>query len=184
VMPTTPEGNRDSDSSRNHVDTYLEMEKLLATGKVRAIGVANYSVKYLSELLPRATIVPAVNQIENHPSLPQHDVSDYCKAKGILVTAYSPLGSSGSPLLKMAVVERIAAKHGSSPASVLLSYHIVRGHAVLAKSVTPSRIVANRQFTKLDNEDMLALAEISKTGPLKRHVDPNWGVDLGFPDKQ
>src|ERR1700728_2596397 len=100
-MPTTPEGNRDSDLTRNHVDTYLEMEKLLATGKVKAIGVANYSAKYLNELLPRATIVPAVNQIENHPLLPQYDVSDYCKAKGILITAYSPLGSSGSPLLKM-----------------------------------------------------------------------------------
>ena len=111
-MPTTLEGNRDSDLTRNHVDTYLDMEKLLVTGKVKAIGVANYSVKYLDKLLPRATIVPAVNQIENHPLLPQHDVSDYCKKNGILITAYSPLGSSGSPLLKMPVVERIAAKHG------------------------------------------------------------------------
>lgn len=55
---------------------------------------------------------------------------------------------------------------------------------MLAKSLTPLRIEANRQFTELDDEDMLALAEMSNTGPLKRHVDPNWGVDLGFLDKQ
>jgi diketogulonate reductase-like aldo/keto reductase len=123
LFPTTPDGNRDVDFSRHHVDTYLDMEKLILTGKVRAIGVANYSVRYLEELLARASIVPAVNQIENHPLLPQDDVSDFCKARGIHITAYSPLGSSGSPLLGLPVVEQIATKHGVSPASVLLSYH-------------------------------------------------------------
>lgn len=123
LFPTTPDGSRDVDFSRNHVDTYLEMEKLLQTGKVKAIGVANYSVVYLKELLARASVIPAVNQIENHPLLPQDDVSEFCKEKGIHITAYSPLGSTGSPLLSLPVVEQIASKHGVSPASVLLSYH-------------------------------------------------------------
>ncbi|KAH8777982.1 NADP-dependent oxidoreductase domain-containing protein [Hyaloscypha finlandica] len=184
LFPTTPGGSRDVDFSRNHVDTYLDMEKLVHTGKVKAIGVANYSVVYLEELLTRASIVPAANQIENHPLLPQDDVSDFCKAKGIHITAYSPLGSTGSPLLTLPVVVQIATKHGVSPANILLSYHIERGHSVLAKSVTPARIKANHQITKLDRDDMDALARVSSGGNLKRHGNPPWKVNLGFPDQQ
>ncbi len=99
------------------------MEKLVATGKVKAIGVANYSVKYLEELLSEATIVPAVNQIENHPSLPQQEIVNFCKAKGIHITAYSPLGSSGSPMMKEKPILEVAERRGITPASVLLSYH-------------------------------------------------------------
>jgi diketogulonate reductase-like aldo/keto reductase len=76
------------------------MEKLLSTGKVKAIGMCNYSVRYLEELLPHATVMPAGNQIENHPSLPQQEIVDFCKEKGIHITAYNPLGSTGSPLMK------------------------------------------------------------------------------------
>jgi glycerol 2-dehydrogenase (NADP+) len=67
--------------------------------------------------------VPAVNQIENHPQLPQQELVDFCASKGIHVTAYSPLGSTGSPLMSLPVVKEIAAKHGVSEGSVLLSYH-------------------------------------------------------------
>jgi glycerol 2-dehydrogenase (NADP+) len=139
LFPVTTDGSRDVDFDRHHVDTYLDMEKLLATGKVKAIGVANYSVKYLEELLARAFVVPAVNQIENHPLLPQQDVSDFCKAKGIHITAYSPLGSTGSPLLRLPAVEQIAAKHGVSPASVLLSYHGMYQFTNLTFSLTEGR---------------------------------------------
>lgn len=99
------------------------MEKLLKTGKVRAIGVANYSLRYLEQLLPHATTVPAVNQIENHPSLPQQEIVDFCKEKGIHVTAYSPLGSTGSPLATAEPVVEVAKKHNVTPVSVLLSLH-------------------------------------------------------------
>ena len=99
------------------------MEDLLTTGKTRAIGVCNYSVRYLEELMSEATIAPAVNQIENHPYLPQNDIVDYCKAREIHVTSYSPLGSTGSPLGLDPSVMRIAEKHGVSFSTVLLSYH-------------------------------------------------------------
>ena len=99
------------------------MEKLVATGKVKAIGVANYSKHYLELLLPHAKIVPAVNQIENHPSLPQQEVVDFCHEKGIHVTAYSPLGSTGAALMKEPAVIEVAEKKGVTPAAVLLSYH-------------------------------------------------------------
>lgn len=99
------------------------MEKLVGTGKVRAIGVSNYSVQYLEELLPQATVIPAVNQIENHPSLPQQEIVDFCKSKGIHITAYSPLGSTGSPLFTAKPIVEVAEKRGVSPATVLLSWH-------------------------------------------------------------
>jgi glycerol 2-dehydrogenase (NADP+) len=99
------------------------MEKLMETGKVRAIGVCNLSVPYLEELLPNTTIVPAVNQIENHPLLPQQEIVDYCKEKKIHVTAYSPFGSTGGPLMQDDDVVTIAKKHSVSAGTVLLSYH-------------------------------------------------------------
>jgi diketogulonate reductase-like aldo/keto reductase len=102
--------------------TYKEMEKL-PSEKVKAIGVANYSVQFLEELLPQTTVVPAVNQIENHPLLPQEEIVDFCREHGIHITAYSPFGSTGSPLMQDEAVVRIAKEIGATPASVLLSYH-------------------------------------------------------------
>lgn len=125
LFPKLANGKRDIDFSRHHVDTYLEMEQLLAdnTSKVKGIGVANYSKKYLEELLPRISVKPAINQIENHPFLPQTEIVQLCQAEGIHVTAYSPLGSAGSPLLADSRVTDIAKKRGVSPAAILLSYH-------------------------------------------------------------
>ena len=70
------------------------MEKLLDAGKVRAIGVSNFTINRLDELLSKTTIVPAVNQIEVHPYLQQPSLFDYCKSKNILIEAYSPLGNN------------------------------------------------------------------------------------------
>lgn len=123
LIPRHKDGSRDLDTSWSHLQTWSELEKLPATGKVRAIGVSNYSVKYLKELLPNAKIVPAINQIENHPYLPQQDIVDFCKSKGIHISAYSPLGSTKSPLMDQEGVTKIAEKRGVSPGCVLLSYH-------------------------------------------------------------
>jgi len=183
LFPKHPDGSRDLVASRSHIDTWKDMEKLLATGKTKAIGVCNYSKKYLEALLPHASVVPAVNQIENHPYLPQQEIVDFCKEKGIRVTAYSPLGSSGSPLQKAEVVVKIAEKKGVSPAAVLLSYHVARGSSVLAKSVTPSRIEGNKTIVKLDSSDMEALENFSKENGVNRFVYPEFGVNFGFPDK-
>jgi glycerol 2-dehydrogenase (NADP+) len=122
-FPKLPDGSRDLDHSWTHIQTWLEMEKLVQTGKVKAIGVSNYSKRYLEELLPHCSIIPAVNQIENHPSLPQQEIVDFCKEKGILITAYSPLGSTGSPMFKAEPIIKVAKRKGAAPAAVLLSYH-------------------------------------------------------------
>ncbi|PQE31561.1 putative aldehyde reductase protein [Rutstroemia sp. NJR-2017a WRK4] len=186
-FPKHPDGSRDLMTDWSHTQTWGELEKVLKTGKTKAIGVSNYSVKFLEELLSKATVTPAVNQIENHPSLPQQEIYDFCKEKGILITAYSPLGSTGSPLFTAEPVVKVAEKRGVPPASVLLGYHVARGSAVLAKSTNPERIKANLNVAKLDEEDMKVLNEYSqdlqKNGKLIRYVYPAFGVDLGFPDK-
>jgi glycerol 2-dehydrogenase (NADP+) len=122
-FPKLPDGRRDLDKNWSYIQTWKQMEKLLATGKTKAIGVANFSKKFLEELLPQVDVVPAINQIENHPYLPQQEIVDFCKQKGIRITAYSPLGSSGSPLMKEETVVKIAKEKGVGPGNVLLSYH-------------------------------------------------------------
>jgi len=122
-FPKLPDGSRDLDKSWSYIQTWKEMEKLLDTGKVKAIGVANFSKKYIEDLLPEAKVVPAVNQIENHPYLPGQEIRDICKEKGIHITAYSPLGSTGSPLFEEEGVQEVAKKHNVKPGTVLLSYH-------------------------------------------------------------
>ncbi|CAJ2651430.1 unnamed protein product [Trifolium pratense] len=124
LAPKLPDGSYDIEKDWTHVQTWKSMEKLVKTNKVKAIGVSNYSKLYLEELLPQAEIIPAVNQIENHPSLPQQDVVDYCKEKGIHITAYSPLGSTGTPLMKEPIIVELAEKKKVTPASILLSYHL------------------------------------------------------------
>ncbi|KAF2024426.1 Aldo/keto reductase [Setomelanomma holmii] len=185
LFPKLEDGSRDIDHSITHIQTWQNLEKLIQAhpDKVKAIGVANYSVKYMEKLLAQATITPAVNQIENHPLLPQQEVVDLCKSKGIHITAYSPLGSTGSPLFKDEGVLEVAKKHNVGPAAVLLSYHLARNSSVLAKSVTPSRIDENRKLIQLDASDMEKLEAIHKTKGITRYVYPPFGVNAGFPDK-
>ncbi|KAJ6032157.1 hypothetical protein N7540_002889 [Penicillium herquei] len=189
LFPKLPDGSRDIDHSHSHITTWKSMEKLIGTGKARAIGVSNYSVEYLEKLLAEAEITPAANQIENHPSLPQQEIVDFCNQKGIHITAYSPLGSTGSPLFTAEPIVAVAEKRGVTPASVLLSWHVARGSSVLAKSVTPARIEANRKdLIKLDAEDMAIIKKYSDslaaTNSFERYVFPAFGVTFGFPDKQ
>ncbi|KAL4818842.1 NADP-dependent oxidoreductase domain-containing protein [Aspergillus spinulosporus] len=189
LFPKLPDGSRDLVREHSHVTTWKGMEELITNNpdKVKAIGVSNYSKRYLEELLPQVKIVPAVNQIENHPALPQQEIVDLCKEKGILITAYSPLGSTGSPLFKAEAIVAVAERRGVTPASVLLSWHLARGSSVLAKSVTPSRIEENRKLVKLEPEDVDLIgkysAELAATNGFQRYVYPPFGVDFGFPDK-
>ncbi|KAJ4355894.1 uncharacterized protein N0V89_003919 [Didymosphaeria variabile] len=185
LFPKLEDGSRDIDHSITHIDTWKNLESLIKSrpDKVKAIGVANYSVKYLEKLLAQSTITPAANQIENHPLLPQQEVVDFCKEKGIHITAYSPLGSTGSPLFKDEGVLEVAKKHNVGPGTVLLSYHLARGSSVLAKSVTPSRIDENRNLIQLSASDLDALEAVHKKNGVQRFVYPPFGVNAGFPDK-
>ncbi|KAI1502085.1 NADP-dependent oxidoreductase domain-containing protein [Biscogniauxia marginata] len=188
-FPKLPDGSRDILWDHDHAATWRDMEALLAdgSGRVRGIGVCNYSVPYLEQLLKHAKVPPAINQIENSPALPQQEVVDLCRQKGIHIVAYSPLGSTGGPLLKSEAVAKVAERKGVSPSTVLLSYHVARGSTVLAKSVTESRIKANLEIVDLDAEDLKILndysAALAKEGKFQRFVYPPFLINFGFPDQ-
>ncbi|TDL25187.1 Aldo keto reductase [Rickenella mellea] len=174
------------DRSIDWIDTWKEMEKVYKDhpDKVKAIGVSNFSVEYLEKLLAVATVVPAVNQIELHPSCVQQDVVDLCESKGIVVTAYSPLGSDGSPLLTNPVVKKIADKHGVHPANILVSLQANKKNVtVLPKSVNPERIRSNKKLIDLDDSEIAELHKIDETDHF-RACHPNWTGwgGLGFKD--
>ncbi|KAH7906995.1 NADP-dependent oxidoreductase domain-containing protein [Hygrophoropsis aurantiaca] len=175
-----------ADKEYDWLDTWKAMEDIyLAHGdKVKAIGVSNFSVEYLERLLKVARVVPAVNQIELHPSCPQDDVVEFCLKKGIILTAYSPLGSDNSPLLKNPVVNKIAEKYSVQPANILISLHANKpGHTVLPKSVTNARILNNAKIVDLTEEELTQLHKIDETHHF-RACHPAWTGwgGLGFPD--
>ncbi|EIM89119.1 Aldo/keto reductase [Stereum hirsutum FP-91666 SS1] len=175
-----------ADRTINWIDTWKEMEKIYKAHpeKVKAIGVSNVSPAFLELLLKEATVIPAVNQIERHPSCLQTDVLEACKKNGIVVTAYSPLGSDNSPLHENAVIKKIADKYSVTPANVLISFQANTPNVnVLAKSVTPARIEANLKVIDLTEEEMKELEAIDKAHHF-RVCAPDWTGwgSLGFVD--
>ncbi|VUC28220.1 unnamed protein product [Clonostachys rosea] len=182
LFPVNPDGSRSVDRSWDQSETWRQMEEVYKSGKVKAIGVANWSIPYLEELRKTWKIVPAVNQVELHPFLPQHKLAEYCAKHGILLEAYSPLGSAGAPLMSDGDIQEIAKKNNVSPATVLISYHVNKGVVVLPKSVHEKRIVSNKEVVELSQEDLDLLDGLAAKGKAKRINTPLFGWDLGFDD--
>ncbi|KAL3484162.1 NADP-dependent oxidoreductase domain-containing protein [Aspergillus germanicus] len=182
LLPVNPDGTRSVDRSWDQSETWRQMEEVYRAGKVKAIGVANWSIPYLEELRKKWTVVPAVNQVELHPFLPQHALKKWCDEHGILLEAYSPLGSQGAPLASDLAIQEIAKKNNVSPATILVSYHINRGVVVLPKSVNEDRILSNSQVIALSREEMDVLNGLAAQGKAKRINTPLFGWDLGFDD--
>jgi diketogulonate reductase-like aldo/keto reductase len=133
------------------------MERVLADGKARAIGVSNYTVGHLEELLARANEPPAVNQVELHPFLTQPELRRFCAAHGIAVEAYAPLVKARR--MDHPVLRRIAERHRRTPAQVLVRWALEHGLVVIPKSVRPERIRENADVFgfALDAQDVAAL---------------------------
>ena len=170
------------------------MEKLLDTGKVRRIGVSNFSPHQLHQLLEQTTIKPAVHQLELHPYLQQADFVQWHKDNGIQVTAYSPLANLnptyGSPgkskdappsLLANKDVTEIAKARGCTNAQVALAWGMGRGTSVIPKSQHADRIKENFASVncRLEKEDYIMIEKLGKKY-LKRFNNPSesWGVPL------
>ncbi|KAG8967452.1 hypothetical protein FRC05_002047 [Tulasnella sp. 425] len=169
------------DESPTFVETWKEMEKLLETGKVKSIGVSNFSVKTFDVLLPHVKIVPVVNQVQLHPYLPQTELLDYCTSKGIHLTAYSPLGQTNSPLFTDDTIVRIAEKYGISTGQVLLSWGVQRGTSVVPKSEKEERLRSNLKLVKFDSEDFEAINAIHKQPGKNKNVAFHMGYVDGKP---
>lgn len=154
--------------------TWRALEREVDAGRVRALGISNATPKKLERLIADARIPPAVNQVELHPYLQQTAMVEWCRAHGIVVTAYSPLGSPDRPArliseddpvpLANEVIVRIAAAHGVTPAQVLIRWAIQRGTVVIPKSVTPSRIRDNFAVwtLTLSEDEMRDIAAIDR----------------------
>lgn len=126
------------------VDTYLELEKIYATGKAKAIGVSNFHEHHLDEIKKVWSVVPAVNQIELHPELTQKPIlKRFTEEEGIILTSWSPLGAAKNGLLEDPVLVEIGKKYGKTPAQVILRWNIDLGIITIPKSETPSRIAQN-----------------------------------------
>lgn len=132
------------------IGAYRALEKLLADGLVRAIGVSNFMPDHLARLLEATSVVPAVNQIEVHPYFRQSEVLSVDAEHGILSQAWSPIGgitfyrdASHGSTLEDATIKEIAAAQGKTPAQVMLRWHLQQGRQAIPKSVTPSRIAEN-----------------------------------------
>lgn len=154
------------------VAAYRALEKLLADGRVRSIGVSNFMPDHLRRLMAETEVVPAVNQIEVHPYFRQSDLLAFDTEHGILNQAWSPIGgitfyrdgSQGSTL-KDPVVGEIAQAHGRTPAQVMLRWHLQQGRQVIPKSVTPSRIAENFDVFGFElSADQLAAIDRLDTG--------------------
>ncbi|KAJ7130675.1 Aldo/keto reductase [Mycena filopes] len=187
LFPTLPDGKRDVDHAWDLKDTWKQMEDMVAKGKARTIGVSNFSQLNLDKILPTATITPAVDQLELHVYNPQHNLLAYLRSKGIHPQAYSPLGSTGSPLFQDEVVGEIAGRLGLGKADVLIGYLLAKDIITLPKSVTPARIAANvsgglAALSKLQQnpDDLAKLDGLAAGGKQKRFIMPPWPVELGF----
>ncbi|KIF78339.1 oxidoreductase [Streptomyces sp. 150FB] len=151
-----------------YAETWRALEKLLADGRTRTIGVSNFQPAHLQRLLDEGGTVPAVNQIELHPGLQQAELRDFHARNSVVTEAWSPLAHG--QLLQEDTIAAIARRHGKSPAQVVLRWHLQFGNVVIPKSVTPERIRENIdvfgfELTAGDMEALAALDRGLRTGP-------------------
>ncbi|XP_054719363.1 1,5-anhydro-D-fructose reductase-like, partial [Uloborus diversus] len=171
-------GTYQGDNTVDLVKTWKAMEELVDEGLVKSIGLSNFNSLQIQRIYEQATIKPANLQVECHAYLPQYELQDFCKKLNISFTAYGPLASPGyiefmvnigmgapkERLLDDGKLKPICAKHGKTPAQVLLRYLVQRNIAVIPKSINPERIKENIQIFdfELDDEDNSALKAMQK----------------------
>ncbi|WP_124981083.1 aldo/keto reductase [Nonlabens xiamenensis] len=173
-MPDGPQDYLTPQEAPIH-ETWEAMVELKKQGKVKHIGVSNFSTKKLDELLDKTSEIPEMNQVELHPLLQQNDLFEYCAEKGIHLTGYSPLGSGDRSegmkqedepnMLENDTIKSIAHKHQATPGQVLIAWSAHRGTAVIPKSTNEGRIKENLAASDavfFDKEDLKKLAEMDR----------------------
>ncbi|XP_058802087.1 aldo-keto reductase family 1 member A1 [Phymastichus coffea] len=170
LHPKDENGHIKIDPSTDILAVWTEMEKQVVNGLTKAIGLSNFNTKQVDRILSAAKVPVSMLQIELHLYFQQNEMIEYCKNKGIPITAYSPLGTRGlvkligktetlPNLLANKSVLQIAQKHGKTPAQIALKHIIQKGIVVIPKSTNPQRIKDNIQLFdwKLDSEDVTLL---------------------------
>jgi 2,5-diketo-D-gluconate reductase A len=160
-----------------YVDTWKALIELRKRGRVRSIGVSNFTAEGLQRLIDETGVTPAIHQIELHPYFNQRELREFGASKGILTQAWSPLGQGGA-LLEDGTVSNIAAKHQATPAQVVIAWHLAIGNVVIPKSVTESRIHENFAAldVTLDSEDIEAINGLDRTAKGEGRIGPDPAV--------
>jgi methylglyoxal/glyoxal reductase len=158
-------------------ETWKAFEELYKQGRVRAIGVCNFQVHHLEDLIASAEIKPMVNQVEFHPHLTQKELLAYCKSEGIQLEAWSPLKQG--KLLNHPVLEDIAQKYNKSVAQVILRWDLQHGVVTIPKSVKEQRIIDNANVFdfELSAEDMEKIDGLNEDSRAGSHPDT---MSVGF----
>ncbi|WP_310541889.1 aldo/keto reductase [Phenylobacterium sp.] len=140
-----------------YLDSWKAFVRLREEGRARSIGVSNFNIAHLERIIGETGMTPAANQIELHPRFQQAELRAYHAETGIITTSWSPLGQG--KLLEDPVIAGVAAKHGKTPAQVIIRWHLDLGLTVIPKSVTPARIVSNLDVFgfSLDAADLAAI---------------------------
>lgn len=157
--------------------TWKALEELYQEGKIKAIGVCNFTIEKLEELKAHSSVLPVINQIELHPVFQQKELQVYDRENNIITQPWSPLGNGNANLLNNAELKTIAEKYGKTVAQVILRWHLQEGFVVIPKSVTPSRIEENFNVFDFElTEDEMNVVRSLDTG--KRLFfdpkDPEW----------
>jgi diketogulonate reductase-like aldo/keto reductase len=155
-----------------YVESWRAMEEMLAEGKTRAIGVSNFLAEHLDRLAATSSVVPAVNQIELHPRLPQADQRADDARRGIVTESWSPLAKAGN-LLNESVLASIGDRHGRTPVQVVLRWHLQLGLIAIPKSSNVDRLRQNLDVFdfELSDDDLAQIAGL-ETGRRVSGQDP------------
>ena len=153
--PRDQNGNVLYDKGVTLLDTWRAMESLMDHGKCRAIGLSDIALSELKPIYDAARIKPAVVQVESHPYLPEAELLEFCKEKGIVFLAFAPLGHGMTPgLLEDPVISAVAARVGKTPAQVLLAWAVQRGTALLTTPKSAARARENFDIAALPQTDL------------------------------
>ncbi|WP_026552188.1 aldo/keto reductase [Arthrobacter sp. H20] len=154
-----------------YVDTFRALEQLYHDGRVRAVGVSNFQLPHLERLLAETSVIPAVNQVELHPYLQQHELRQFHDTHGIRTQAWSPLGRGA--ILTDPVIGRIATELNRTPAQVVLRWHVQSGHLVIPKASSRDRIYSNLDVFgfELSQAHLAALQDLDRDTRFGSHPD-------------
>jgi len=162
-------------------ETWTQMEQVLRKSKCEAIGVSNFSVKTLEQLLKTAKVKPAMNQVEMHPYLAQNDLLEFCRKHNIAVVAYTPSGTD--IVRKDPVIVELAGKYSVTPTQIILAWHLSRNVVVIPKSTNEERQKDNFNLPTLEEDDIKKIDALDRGQRICNKADEN-GLVYGMSYEQ
>lgn len=158
----------------NYLDAWKALEKAHAEGKIKTIGISNFTVKQTQQILDIATVKPAVNQIELHPYFTQSKLVEFLKAKDVAVEAWYPLGHGNKKLINNPVFVGLAEKYAKTPSQIILRWHVQSGNIIFPKTKSTAHMRENLDIFSfsLTQDEMASISSLDKGKPL--FAVPDW----------